>query len=104
MQLHHACIGGYDRRDDGTLEWSRGGNHVPGVDHAFRGFHDEAGTTRIPFHLRHFNAAAYGRTDPLRVGKKVVSDLFLGRKGFGIDVGKFQAGKPIVPGRSIGNE
>src|SRR5262245_53043079 len=90
--------------DDRTLEGSRGGNDIVGVNHAIRRFDPKSRSTDVPAHKSHLHAATDRGSDLFRISDEIVRDRLLGGKGIGIETGKLHAGKSIVPGRAIGNQ
>ncbi len=57
----------------------------------------------MPPHFRHLDAGADRRRDLLRIGDEIVRHLLLRHEGIGI-AGKRHVGKPVVPGRPVGDQ
>ena len=58
----------------------------------------------FPFHRRDLDTAADGGLDLLCDGFEIFDDPVLGGKAVGINVGEFQTGKPVMPGRAVGDQ
>ena len=55
-------------------------------------------------HLQNLDPATDGRIDLFGIVHEIIRDLFLGGEGAGINAGKFQPRKPVMPGRAVGDQ
>jgi hypothetical protein len=90
-----------DRGDDRALKRSGRDDDVARFVGTVRGIHPEARAPDVPFHRRHLDAAPDGRVDLLRVRGEVVRDPILAGEGIRIQVDELQAGKAVMPGRTV---
>src|SRR6266446_3060836 len=104
MNLQDPCICRYDGRNDRTLERTGGGDHVDGLDHAFRGFDHEAGAVGFLAKSLDLDTAADGSCDLLCVGFEILHDPVFGGKAVGIDAGEGYVWKSVMPSRTVGDK
>ena len=58
----------------------------------------------MTLYLLHLDAGAHGGLQLFHVGFEVVGHAFLGRKGFRRNAFECEAGKPVMPGRAVGDQ
>ncbi|MNZ89007.1 hypothetical protein D3C78_1079100 [compost metagenome] len=91
-----------NRRNGRTLERTGGDHHMPGLDHAIRGFNGETGTVGIAFDFLHVHAGTDRRVELAGVGFEVLSHLLFPGEGIRVQTVEFQPREAVVPGRAVG--